>query len=258
METDPAPWVAALRHSHETLRTLVEPLEVARLQGSSYCSEWSMAQTLSHLGSQAEIFGLFIDAGLSGQDPPGREAFPPIWDAWNARDAAAQRSDALAADLATLLKFESLDDEQRQRLHLDLFGMKLDTTGIARMRLGEHALHTWDIGVALDPSTTVAADATALLVDTMDQMVARMGKAEGPATRIRVTTTAPERHFLLELGEKASLTAGGDEDADLPELRLPAESFIRLVYGRLDAEHTPPVETRGVDLDDLRRAFPGF
>jgi uncharacterized protein (TIGR03083 family) len=260
METDPAPWLAALRHSHETLQALVDPLDVAQLQGRSYCSEWSIAQVLSHLGSQAEIFGLFVDAGLSGQDPPGREEFGPIWDAWNGREPSAQAADALAADLATLEKFESLDDEQRDHLHLDLFGMKLDTTGMARMRLGEHAIHTWDIGVALHPGTTLAADATALLVDTIDQMVGRMGKTDGMTTRIRISTTSPERRFILELGENAALTPVGSEDvdADVPELRLPAESLIRLVYGRLDAEHTPSFEARGVELDELRRTFPGF
>jgi Protein of unknown function (DUF998) len=30
--------------------------------------------------------------------------------------------------------------------------MDLDTTGLARMRLGEHAIHTWDIAVALEPA----------------------------------------------------------------------------------------------------------
>jgi hypothetical protein len=40
-------------------------------------------------------------------------------------------------------------------------------------------------------------------------------------------------------------------------LVLPAEAFARLIYGRLDPEHTPPV-TGDIDtVDDLRRAFPG-
>jgi hypothetical protein len=39
---------------------------------------------------------------------------------------------------------------------------------------------------------------------------------------------------------------------------LPAEALIRLVYGRLDAAHTPPsVRVENIDLDALRRAFPG-
>ena len=40
---------------------------------------------------------------------------------------------------------------------------------------------------------------------------------------------------------------------------LPAEAFVRLVYGRLDPDHTPSsVSADGVDLDLLRSAFPGL
>jgi hypothetical protein len=46
------------------------------------------------------------------------------------------------------------------------------------------------------------------------------------------------------------------ESADIPDLELPAEAFIRLVYGRLDPDHTPAV-TGPADLNELRRAFPG-
>src|SRR5262249_39843 len=69
----------------------------------------------------------------------------------------------------------------------------------------------------------------------------------------------PQRDFTLESGKTVTLApSAAGEDAELPELRLPAEALVRLVYGRLDPGHTPPVETRGVDLDELRRLFPGF
>ena len=54
------------------------------------------------------------------------------------------------------------------------------------------------------------------------------------------------------------MDADGEPEEPLAELRLPAEALIRLVYGRLDPAHTPPVETRGVDLDELRPIFPGL
>src|SRR5208282_4296582 len=101
--------IGALRHSHDRLQALVEPLDLDQLEQLSYASEWSIAQVLSHLGSQAEIFGLLLDAGLTGQDPPGPEAFPPIWDVWNAKSPQAQASDALRADQVTVERFESLD-----------------------------------------------------------------------------------------------------------------------------------------------------
>ena len=220
-------------------------------------ADWSIAQVLSHIGSQAEIFGLFLDAGLSGQDPPGPEAFGPIWETWNAKSPQDQAADALRADEAVTARFESIDDEQRKRFALKLFGRDFDATGLARMRLGEHAVHTWDIAVALDPAATLAPDAVGLLIDTLGQLVARAGKPGGAQRRLHVSTSSPVRHFTLETGETVTLTASGYSEG-LPELALPAEAFIRLVYGRLDPAHTPPVETRRADLDELRQVFPGF
>ena len=247
---DPDPWIRALRHSHEVLRATVEPLDVDQLRQRSYAKEWSIAQVLSHLGSQAEIFGLFLDAGLTGQDPPGQEAFLPIWDSWNNREPQAQAQDGLRADNATLERFESLTDDERARLRLKLFGMDLDVTRLAQMRVSEHALHTWDVAVTLDPAATVAPDAVALLIDTLGELAAMAAQPDGKQRELRVSTSDPERHFVLETGEHVTLTSTGDA-ADLPELRLPAEALVRLFHGRLDPQSD-------ATLDDLRPVFPGY
>jgi uncharacterized protein (TIGR03083 family) len=257
METSPGPWIGALRHSHDRLEAIVEPLDLGQLEQPSYASKWSIAQVLSHLGSQAEIFGLWLDASLSGTEPPSREAFGPIWDSWNARSPQAQAADALHTDQIALEQMESLDEDQLAGLHLNLFGMDLDAAGLARIRVGEHAVHTWDVAVALDPAATIAPDAAGLLVDTLDQLAARTGKADGKQRRLLVTTTDPDRQFVLETGEAVTLTPADDAEG-LPELRLPAEALVRLVYGRLDSAHTPPAESSEVDLDELRPLFPGF
>ena len=76
MEASPDPWISALRHSHDRLRASVEPLGPDQLAQRSYPSEWTIAQVLSHLGSQAEIFGLMLEAGLAGQEPPGPRGVP--------------------------------------------------------------------------------------------------------------------------------------------------------------------------------------
>ena len=260
METRPALWIDALRRSHDTLRGLAEPLTADQLEQRSYDQDWSIAQVLSHLGSQAEVFGLWLDAGLSGQDPPGREAFPPIWDAWNSRGSQAQAADSLQANEALIERFESLDAGQQERFRLAMFGMDLDMAGLLRMRLGEHAVHTWDVAVALDPAATVAPDAVTLLVDTLGQLVARAGQPDGVKRRVHVTTSSPRRDFLLESGDTVTLVPlpDGEREEPLAGLRLPAEAFVRLTYGRLDPAHTPPVEAQGVDLGELRQVFPGF
>ena len=115
--------------------------------------------------------------------------------------------------------------------------------------------------VALDPAATLAPDAVALLIDMLEQVTGRSAQPDGKQRRVRVSTTDPERQFILETGEAVTLTpSDGDATPEpgLSELRLPAEALIRLVYGRLDEAHTPPAESAGVELDELRPLFPGF
>jgi hypothetical protein len=126
------------------------------------------------------------------------------------------------------------------------------------MRLGEHTLHSWDVLVALDPAATLPRDAVDLMVDSMDPLVERFGKTEQPiATRLDLTD--PDGSFVLETGpDGGTLAAAGEDRPSGGTVRLPAEAFIRLLYGRLDPDHTPSsVTTDGADLDVLRRAFPG-
>jgi uncharacterized protein (TIGR03083 family) len=257
METHPTPWITALRHSHDTLAGLVAPLTAEQIRQPSYASEWSIAQVLSHLGSQAEIFSGFLSAGLSGEDPPGPDSFPAIWDGWNGREPEAQVADSVRDNNALIERFEGLSPEQLDGLHLSLFGMVLDAAGLARMRLSEHAVHTWDVAVALDPTATIAPDSAALLVDTLGQMVARVPVPDGPHRSIHISVTNPDREFTLQSGDRIELSAETAGDG-APDLEMPSEALIRLVYGRLDAAHTPPLRVDNVDLDGLRRLFPGF
>src|SRR5918992_2266737 len=94
-DPDPGPWLASVRRSHERLTAQVQVLDASDLNRPSYCSEWSIAAVLSHLGSQAEIFSLFVDAGLAGSDAPAQDVFLPIWDALTARGAEAQAADSV-------------------------------------------------------------------------------------------------------------------------------------------------------------------
>jgi uncharacterized protein (TIGR03083 family) len=152
--SDPSAWLSAYRTSQDILATAVAPLDVAQLEQPSYDSEWSIAQVLSHVGSQAEIFELLLSAGLSGGDPPGQDDFPPIWQRWNERSPQEQATDAIAVNEALLERFESLDGDERERFHLEAWGMDLDLAGLASLRAGEHAVHTWDVVVMLDPGAT--------------------------------------------------------------------------------------------------------
>jgi hypothetical protein len=120
------------------------------------------------------------------------------------------------------------------------------------------------VAIALDPGAELAPVAVGLLVDTIGQLAARVGKVDGAERRLRVVTTDPHRLVVLETGERLTLTALRAGEQNEPAMFtqgsvvLPAAALIGLVYGRLDREHTPPIDTHQVDLDQLRRMFPGF
>ena len=69
------------------------------------------------------------------------------------------------------------------------------------------------------------------------------GRTTGSGRTIDVATTDPKRGFTIELGAD-SVTFTPGEPSDAPDLVLPAEAFIRLVYGRLDPLHTPSLRGR--------------
>jgi uncharacterized protein (TIGR03083 family) len=253
--------LAALGSSHARLAAVAGPLTAEEVAGPSYDDDWSIAQVLSHLGSGAEIFDLILDAGRRGADAPGPEQFQEIWARWNAKSPAEQARDGVAADGAFLDHVAGLDPAERERWQLSFFGSEQRLSDMARMRLSEHALHTWDVAVVRDSKATVAGDAVELILDILPGFAPRVGKPSDNSLRVHVTTDDPERRFQLDAGpDGVSLSPAAP--SPLPPgsavLRLPAEAFVRLLYGRLDDGHMPPAETENVDLATLRRIFPGF
>ena len=262
MSTDPRAWIAVLRASHDRLAGLVAPLTPEQLRARSYCTDWSIAQVLSHVGSGAEIGLLMLPGALGEGEPVGPDAFGPVWDTWNAKSPDAQAADGLAADEQQVERLEHLTDAELAKISLPFFGMDLDAVGLVRLRLGEHAMHTWDVAVAADPAAVVSADAVTLLIDNVPQFLApRLGKPQEDPLRLRIRTTGPERDYLLVAADTVTMTdASGDPAAEgVNEVRMPAEALLRLAYGRLDPAHTPAeVEADPADLNRLRAVFPGF
>lgn len=252
-------WLSSLRQSQQRLAALVTPMTPAEVESPSYASEWSIAQVLSHLGSGAEIFSMFVDAGVQGSPAPGAEQFQPVWAQWNAKRPEEQARDGIRADATFVDQLNELDDAQRDGWRLEMFGGEQRLADVIRLRLGEHALHTWDVAVVLDSDATLPADAVALLIDHLDQLVARAGKAPEQPVDVLVATDEPTRHFRLHSADDAVALTPRDDESQTGDatLRLPAEALIRLVYGRLDPEHTPSIDAEGIDIDTLRRMFPG-
>lgn len=253
--TDAQPWVSALRSSHDRLSGIVAGLDSEALRSQSYDTEWSIADVLSHLGSGAEIHMLTINAGVAGSNPPAREEFQKIWDTWNAKTPDAQAADSVSANEALVSRIESLSPAERESFSVTMFGRPMDLAGVLGMRLGEHAIHTWDVAVALDPAARIAPDAVALLIDTLAPMSGYFGKkAEEPAV-VAVTTTGPERAFTLNTGG-VTVAPGEAEDGATASLEAPAEVFLRLLTGRVD--DPSEVTASGVTVPQLKAVFPGY
>ncbi len=251
--------VAVLHASQDRLTAALDGLSEEQAASQSYDDDWTVAQVASHLGSGAELFTLFLHAGLKGEAVPGVEVMQPVWDEWNAKGPLSQARDSVEVNDSFLEQVDALTEAERAAWRLELFGSVRDLSEFLRMRLSEHAVHTWDIVVSFDPTATLPEDASAYVVDNLAQIAGWTGQKHDEQLSVEVRTTAPELAFHLDLGPAGvGLTPSSDDTDATAELTLPAESFVRLVYGRLDADHTPAsVEARGVDLDLLRSTFPG-
>lgn len=249
--------LTVLTAAQDRLAAAVQPLPPERLTDPAYPSKWSIAQVMSHLGSSTEIFDLYVRAGMVGEPVPGRERVQRIWDRWNAKAPDQQVADSISTGVAFRQRIGALTPEERGAFRLGLFGMDLDLAGLLMLRVNEQVVHGWDVHVALDPKATLCSAGVALMMDGLGQVAGR-GKPTEESQVIAVTTEDPYRRLLLAIGpDGPRLTEAGEGDIKAT-LRLPSEALVRLVFGRLDPDHTPPVRTEGVDLDLLRTAFPGF
>lgn len=245
----------ALRASATHLREVVAQLQTDQQVAPAYPSEWTIADTMSHIGSGAVILQEMFASALAGTNSV--EGFNnSVWDAWNAKSPAEQIDDALAADEAFIDVLDDTSDEQRAAFHVNFGPMQLDFERFVGMRLGEHVLHTWDVEVSINPGAVLAIPAASLLLDQVHFVAGRSGKPTGEVTIISVRTHEPTRDFNVVF-EKSSVAVVDATHEGPVDVELPAEAFVRLIYGRLDAEGGLDDGTQ-VHLEHLRRAFPGF
>ncbi|MGC2486262.1 MAG: maleylpyruvate isomerase family mycothiol-dependent enzyme [Acidimicrobiales bacterium] len=225
----------ALRESVIHLGDVASEMDPTNFTASAYPSEWTIADTFSHLGSGAVIGARGVEDYLAGRerDPGFNQS---VWDQWNAKEPSDQVADALVSDVQYLDALEGMSEEQRSGYQMTLGPMSFDFDGIVGLRLGEHVLHTWDVEVPFHPGATLAADASGLILDRINFLVARTARLTGEARLITIRTIDPVRSFTLRLtADSAEMVE--DQLDDGVDLALPAEALVRLVYGRLDDQH---------------------
>lgn len=249
--------ITALRRSHDQLAGFAQGADPGMLQKQSGCSEWTVADVLSHLGSASEIGLATLQSGKADM-----AAAPVIWDRWNAMSPAEKAGNFAAASGRLADALEALTDEdlETRRIDMGFLPEPIDVASFAGMRLIEIALHKWDVDVAFDPAATVDGYTIPHLLGALTSFAGYFAKPAGKSGIVGVTLTDPSRSFTLRLtGDGAQLEEGPAADAGT-SAAMPAEAFVRLIAGRLDPGHTPPSARVDGDLslDDLRQIFPGL
>jgi uncharacterized protein (TIGR03083 family) len=201
--------LAALRSSVDRLRHLIEPLDESALVAPAYPTQWSVADVLSHIGSGAVILQRRLEDGLAGSSTPDDFA-PSVWEAWNSKSPRVKADDALAADGELLARLEALTGDERARFTFSMGPMSFDIIGFVGLRLNEHALHTWDIEVATDPTAVLPADVAGVVIDNLELVVRFTAKPTGDPATIVVRISAPERHFTRRPHTRARHPVAGD------------------------------------------------
>jgi uncharacterized protein (TIGR03083 family) len=247
--------LAALQASVARLRGIVGDIGPAGVRQSAYPSEWTVADVLSHIGSGGVIMRRGLEDSLSGREPDG-SFNQTVWDEWNAKAPEDQAAEALVADAALMSALDGVSEEQRASFTVSMGPMTLDFDSFVGLRLSEHVVHTWDVEVVAAPGAALSPEGVPIIIDRVGMIAGLVGRTPGTDTTVRVSTSDPGRHLALVFTPDSVALVPSEPGSD-PDLTLPAEAFIRLVYGRLDPEHTPP-GVEGPVLDGLRAVFPGF
>jgi uncharacterized protein (TIGR03083 family) len=255
--------ISALRSTHDELAAVVRGLSDEQLLAPSGATEWPVAQVLSHLGSGAEIGLASLRAATDGDEAPGDGFNQSVWDRWNAMSPREQADGFVESDEALVAAYEALTTEQRTDLQVQLgfLPRPLPLASLAGMRLNEAAQHSWDARVALDDDAAIADDTAALVVEHyatgLGFLLGFIGKADAVSEPAHVTLG--DLGLALSVTDTVALVPTDDVEPTATFAGSP-DAVARLLSGRLTPRWTPAgVSVRGnVDLDTLRRVFPGY
>lgn len=257
MTDRPPTHLDALAASIRRLRGIVEPLDETAIAQPAYPREWTIAQVMSHLGSAAVIMQRRFEAALAGAAVPDEFA-PSVWDEWNAKSPRVQVDDALVADAGLAASLEALSVEEHEGFSFSAGPIEVGFEGFVGLRLNEHALHTWDIDVVLDHTATIPSSIATLVVDNLELIGRYTARpTPGEPRLLTIRTTDPQRRFIVDLTAEGATLAPSEDSTGQGDLEMPAEAFVRLLYGRLDPAHTPPISGEPALLDRLRATYPG-
>ena len=161
---------------------------------------------------------------------PAQADYAEIWDRWNAKSPQEQATDAMVADAALVEKFEQVSKANLPTLHA--YGSKMTLEEFTAMRLDEHIVHTWDVEAGLDSSATIDPARLPYMLERLETAAGRSAISQRQPWTVRIALRNPATRFRLRLGETTQLTH--DKESSPPDAVLSAETFVRLIFGRVD------------------------
>ncbi len=243
----------AVMEEATSLASYGRSLDQAGWEGPSWCEGWSVHEVVSHLVEGTERFGMQTRAALAG------EAVPEF----SVEERTARRQQVKAMPTDTLLDelvrrntsfmdyLRALPEADLTRAAVPLPAGLLSAAQVAQLRLQEMALHHWDCLAPANPEATLKAESAALMADYVIGSAGRLAKKEALAGLNKV--------YLCELtgpggGPVSVICRDGTAQvarfdsgpADVT-LTLPTETFLRLVWGRVDLERALKDGTIRVD-----------
>lgn len=247
-----------LQSESERIRQYMHALPATALTQASACTQWQVQDVMAHLIGVAETYAGSIVRGLQGDTAPPAGRLPAgQTTAALAAESIAQRSIAARQSLGERLLVAY--DEANERLNSALAGLTPSQRdlpcyhpgGIVKaqnfidLRLKELAVHEWDIRAGLAPEARLSAASLASILITIGESIAsgslRWAFWSGP------TLPAPVRYRFVVTGASLSKTDvivdGNTLRMAEPQgataqvtIRCDAETYVLLVYGRLDLE----------------------
>jgi hypothetical protein len=204
-----------------------------------------------------------VQLALDGQPGAPGDFNQTVWARWDVLSRREQAAGFLVWNERLTTLFESLDEEQRDGLRVELpyLPAPADIATVGRMRLSELTHHSWDIRSISDPDATLDAEAVAEMLQTAGDLawISKPAVLDGRYAVLTVVTAEPATQLTLHLTDPVSIDTrvAGRTDGTL---HLPAEAWLRLIAGRLGADRTPDtVDLTGpISLDLLRKLFPGY
>jgi len=250
--------IKILQSESERIKQYLHALPLEVLSKPSACTQWQVQDVIAHLIGVAETYANSVSRGLQGDTGPlpGRLPAGQATAALSA-ESIAQRSIAarktfgdqlfatfdVANDRLNSLLAE-LEPEQREIPCYHPGGI-VKAQNFIDLRLKELAVHEWDIRAALEPEAHVSPASIPAIMTTVSESIAsgslRWAFWSGPylTTPIRyhfvVTGPGPSKPDVIVEGNTLRMEDAGETTARVT-MRCDTETYVLLVYGRLDLE----------------------